>query len=230
MPIAIFPRVFRLCRYWVMVGRDSSVDTATRYGLDGPGIESRWGRDFPHPSRPVAGPWYRVSFPGVKRPGRGVDHPSPSNAAVKERVELYLFSPCGPSWPVVGWPLPLPLPLPSPLPLPLSLLYLYIYLYFTFTLPLPLPSPLPLPLPLPLLYFTFTFTLPLPLLYFTFTLPLLYFTFTLPLPLPLLYLVTELRFECLPAIISLFSLRPSVGRCLWPSARAHHTPYAVCPC
>ena len=92
-----------------MVGRDSSVDTATRYGLDGPGIESRWGRDFPHPSRPVAGPWYRVSFPGVKRPGRGVDHPSPSNAAVKERVELYLFSPCGPSWPVVGCPLPLPL-------------------------------------------------------------------------------------------------------------------------
>jgi hypothetical protein len=29
------------------MGRDSSVDTATRYGLDSPGIESRWGRDFP---------------------------------------------------------------------------------------------------------------------------------------------------------------------------------------
>jgi hypothetical protein len=29
---------------------------ATRYGLDGPGIESRWGRDFPHPSRPTLGP------------------------------------------------------------------------------------------------------------------------------------------------------------------------------
>ena len=25
-------------------GRNSSVDTATRYGLDGPGVESRWGR------------------------------------------------------------------------------------------------------------------------------------------------------------------------------------------
>jgi len=37
-------------------GRDSVVDTATRYGLDGPGIESRWGRDFPHPSRPALGP------------------------------------------------------------------------------------------------------------------------------------------------------------------------------
>jgi len=31
--------------------RDSSVGIATGYGLDGPGIESRWGRDFPHPSR-----------------------------------------------------------------------------------------------------------------------------------------------------------------------------------
>jgi hypothetical protein len=30
------------------VGRDSSVGIATRYELDGPGIESRWGRDFPH--------------------------------------------------------------------------------------------------------------------------------------------------------------------------------------
>ena len=38
------------------VGRDSSVGIATRYGLDDPGIESRWGRDFPHPSRPVLGP------------------------------------------------------------------------------------------------------------------------------------------------------------------------------
>jgi len=33
-------------------GWDIAVDIATRYGLDGPGIESRWGRDFPHPSRP----------------------------------------------------------------------------------------------------------------------------------------------------------------------------------
>jgi hypothetical protein len=35
------------------VGRDSSVDIATRYKLDGPGIESQWGRDFQHPSRPA---------------------------------------------------------------------------------------------------------------------------------------------------------------------------------
>ena len=36
--------------------RDSSVGTATRYGLQRPGIESRWGRDFPHPSKPARGP------------------------------------------------------------------------------------------------------------------------------------------------------------------------------
>jgi len=50
------------------------------------------------------------SFPGVKRPGRGVDHPPTSSAEVKERVELHLYSPSGPSWPVLGRPLPLPLP------------------------------------------------------------------------------------------------------------------------
>jgi hypothetical protein len=42
------------------------------------------------------------SFPGVKRPGRGVDHPPPSSAEVEGRVELYLYSPCGLSWPVLG--------------------------------------------------------------------------------------------------------------------------------
>jgi hypothetical protein len=42
------------------------------------------------------------SLPGVKRPGRGVDYPPSSNADVKERVELYLYSPSGSSWPVLG--------------------------------------------------------------------------------------------------------------------------------
>jgi len=41
------------------------------------------------------------SFMGVKRLGRGVDHPPPSSAEVKERVELYCYSPSGPSWPVL---------------------------------------------------------------------------------------------------------------------------------
>jgi len=32
-------------------------------------------------------------FPGVKRPRRGVNHPPPSSTKVKERVELYVYSP-----------------------------------------------------------------------------------------------------------------------------------------
>jgi hypothetical protein len=80
------------------IGRDSSVGIATRYGLNGPGIESRLGRYFLHPSRSAYGPpsllfnVYRVSFLGVRRPRHG-DRPPPSSATVKERVELYLCAP-----------------------------------------------------------------------------------------------------------------------------------------
>ena len=38
---------------------------------------------------------YLVLVPGVKRPDHGANHLPPSNAVVKERVELYLFSPLG---------------------------------------------------------------------------------------------------------------------------------------
>ena len=42
------------------------------------------------------------SFPGVQLPGRVVYHPpSYSAEVVKERVELYLYSTSGPSWPVI---------------------------------------------------------------------------------------------------------------------------------
>jgi hypothetical protein len=37
-------------------GPRSSVGIATDYRLDGPGIESRWGRDFSHTSRLALGP------------------------------------------------------------------------------------------------------------------------------------------------------------------------------
>ena len=67
-----------------------------------------------HPDRPWGPPsllhnGYRVSFRGVKRPGHGVDHPSPCSAKAKERVELYVYSPSGLSWHAVGQILPLPL-------------------------------------------------------------------------------------------------------------------------
>jgi hypothetical protein len=44
------------------------------------------------------------SFPRVKRPERD-GHAPPSRAEFKETVELYLFSPSGPSWHVLGRPL-----------------------------------------------------------------------------------------------------------------------------
>jgi hypothetical protein len=37
-------------------GPGSVVGMATGYGPDSPGIESRWGRDFPQHSRPALGP------------------------------------------------------------------------------------------------------------------------------------------------------------------------------
>ena len=50
-------------------GRDSSVSIATRYGLDYPGIDSWWRRDFPHPSRPALGPSQPpiLRVPGLSR-------------------------------------------------------------------------------------------------------------------------------------------------------------------
>jgi hypothetical protein len=44
------------CSYTFRLGPGSSVSIATDYGLDGPGIESQWGRDFSHTSRPALGP------------------------------------------------------------------------------------------------------------------------------------------------------------------------------
>ena len=83
------------------MGRDGVVGIAKRYWLDGTGIESRWVRDFPHPSIPALGPihqpvqWVLGPFPGVKRLGRGVDHIPPSNAEVKEEKSCTSTSPLG---------------------------------------------------------------------------------------------------------------------------------------
>ena len=103
-----------MCRLHFTGGRDCAVGVATRNGLDSPGIESRWGGEIfrIRPDWPWGPPSllynsYRV-FPGVNRPGRGVDHPPPFSAEVTERIELYLYSPSGPLWPVIGWILPLP--------------------------------------------------------------------------------------------------------------------------
>jgi hypothetical protein len=50
-------------------GQDSAVGIVTRCGLDGPGIESRLGQGFPHPSGPALGPTQSPiqRIPGVSR-------------------------------------------------------------------------------------------------------------------------------------------------------------------
>jgi hypothetical protein len=45
------------------------------------------------------------TFLGVKRQELGVNHPFPSHDEVKERMELHLYLPSVPSWPVIGWSL-----------------------------------------------------------------------------------------------------------------------------
>jgi hypothetical protein len=55
-----------------------SLGTATRYGMDGPGIESRWETNI-FRARPGAYPAsYTIgtgSFPGVQQPRCDADHP-----------------------------------------------------------------------------------------------------------------------------------------------------------
>ena len=66
--------------------RGSSVGIATDYGLDGPGIESRFSA---RPDRPWGPPsllynGYRAFSGGKVRPGCAADHSHPSSAAVME--------------------------------------------------------------------------------------------------------------------------------------------------
>jgi hypothetical protein len=90
-----------------LAGQGSVDGRATHYGLDGPRIESRWRARFS--ARVQAGcgvtsACYTMgtgSFLGVKRPGCGVDHPTYREEG-RERLELYICSPTGPSWPVLG--------------------------------------------------------------------------------------------------------------------------------
>jgi len=114
----LYPAEITSSTHGTGVGRDRQVSIATRYGLDSPWIESRWGGGARlsapdqtdsgfHPASYTKG---TGSFQEVNRLGRGVDHPPPSSAAVKERVELYLHPPFGSSWPVIRLIVPLPLP------------------------------------------------------------------------------------------------------------------------
>jgi len=83
------------------VGWEGSVGIATHYGMDGPRIESRWRARFSASvhtgpgAHPASYTMCTGSFPGVKPPRRGVDHPLPSSTEVKESVDITSSPPLG---------------------------------------------------------------------------------------------------------------------------------------
>ena len=90
------------------MGRDSLVDIAItlRAGRSGDRIPVVARFSSPVQIGPGAHPASCTmgtgSFQEVKRPGRGAEHLPPSKRRGHERVGLYLYSPSGPQWPVIG--------------------------------------------------------------------------------------------------------------------------------
>jgi len=97
METRVFDRIYTL-----------SLGIAVRYGLDGPGIETRWRRYIPQPSSPALGYIQSPVQLGTgylfgDKPATAWSSPhTPSSAEVNETVKLYLKSPSGLSWPVLG--------------------------------------------------------------------------------------------------------------------------------
>jgi len=88
-----------LCDSPFFCGLGSSVDIATAYGLDGPGIESRWGARFSTPVQTVPGAHTASctmgtrSFLGVKS-GRGMTlTPHPPLVPLVTKEYSYTSSP-----------------------------------------------------------------------------------------------------------------------------------------
>jgi hypothetical protein len=99
------------CVLQVCLVQDSSVGTATRYGQDGPRIESRWCEIFrtrtDRPWGPNPASWTMGTGSSRGKTAGAWRCPStPSSAEVKERVELYLCSPSRPSRPLLRRTLP----------------------------------------------------------------------------------------------------------------------------
>jgi len=94
-------------------GKRSRYSDSLRAGRTGDQIQvaAIFSPPVPGPTKP---PYTTgtCSLPGLKRPGRGVDHPPTSSAEVKESVQLNIYSSSGPFWPAPGRISPSPLPLP----------------------------------------------------------------------------------------------------------------------
>jgi hypothetical protein len=71
-------------RYMYICGPGSVVGIATAYGLDGPEIESRWGRDFPHLSRLALRP--------TQSPVKWVPGFSREYGAAGEHIYIYIHT------------------------------------------------------------------------------------------------------------------------------------------
>jgi len=77
--------------------------TATCYGLDGPGIESRWGRRFCTPVQTGVYNKYHVCSPSVNRPGCDADCSTTTWCrGYRKSTAIH----CSPSGPVLGRTLP----------------------------------------------------------------------------------------------------------------------------
>jgi len=105
------PTICVISNYWQHFGgRGSSVSIATRYRLNGPGIEHRWKWYFPHPSGPALGPtrppvqWVPGLLYRCKVTGALCWPPTPFIVPrLKKQSNFNLSTPSGPSWPSIGW-------------------------------------------------------------------------------------------------------------------------------
>jgi hypothetical protein len=85
-------------KYFLYEGRDNVVGIAACYGVDGPGIESRWRARFSapvltsHGTHPTMG---TGTFPGVKRPGCNADRPPQLESRLKKGYSCTTVPPVG---------------------------------------------------------------------------------------------------------------------------------------
>jgi hypothetical protein len=87
----------QITTFWV--DRGSSDGIGSLYGLDGPGIESRWRRNFPYPTTGARRASCTINTGsvsrGLKRPWRGVNHPTHLAPRLKKECTYTSTPPLG---------------------------------------------------------------------------------------------------------------------------------------